>query len=155
MLRIIDNGILESLNANIMRVELLARFYRHHGTSLRSGIPRPSLSVIRISHVLPPRHITYTNHPRQDEGARQHQARTQVQLRPEQRESIKPEFYQETKKARPDETPETDALLSEQTVTNKEQRKADWAIMKEMARYLWPKVGLMEVLDNSRRLKHM
>jgi ABC transporter ATM len=31
-------------------------------------------------------------------------------------------------------------FLSEATVTNKEQRKADWAIMKEMAKYLWPKV---------------
>lgn len=32
-----------------------------------------------------------------------------------------------------------DPLLAEQTVSNKEQRKADWAIMKEMSRYLWPK----------------
>ncbi|RAL09662.1 ATP-binding cassette Fe/S cluster precursor transporter ATM1 [Aspergillus homomorphus CBS 101889] len=30
-------------------------------------------------------------------------------------------------------------LLSEATVASKEQRKADWAIMKEMAKYLWPK----------------
>ena len=27
-------------------------------------------------------------------------------------------------------------------MTNKEQRKADWAIMKEMSRYLWPKDNL-------------
>lgn len=32
-------------------------------------------------------------------------------------------------------------LLGESTVATKEQRKADWAIMKEMAKYLWPKVG--------------
>lgn len=31
-------------------------------------------------------------------------------------------------------------LLSESTVGRKEQRKADWAIMREMAKYLWPKV---------------
>jgi ABC transporter ATM len=30
-------------------------------------------------------------------------------------------------------------LLSETTLANKEQRKADWAIIKEMAKYLWPK----------------
>lgn len=30
-------------------------------------------------------------------------------------------------------------LLAEQTVSNKEQRKADWAIIKDMAQYLWPK----------------
>ncbi|XRM40752.1 Iron-sulfur clusters transporter atm1, mitochondrial [Aspergillus tubingensis] len=35
-------------------------------------------------------------------------------------------------------TPKKD-LLSEATVGRKEQRKADWAIMKEMAKYLWPK----------------
>jgi ABC transporter ATM len=35
-------------------------------------------------------------------------------------------------------------LLSESTVANKEQRKADWAIMREMAKYLWPKVKLWE-----------
>ncbi|OJD29035.1 iron-sulfur clusters transporter mitochondrial [Diplodia corticola] len=35
-----------------------------------------------------------------------------------------------------------DALLAEKTVSNKEQRKADWAIMKEMSRYLWPKDNL-------------
>lgn len=33
-------------------------------------------------------------------------------------------------------------LLSETTVGKKEQRKADWAIMKEMAKYLWPKVSV-------------
>ena len=33
----------------------------------------------------------------------------------------------------------TDPLLQEQVLTNKEQRKADWAIMKEMSQYLWPK----------------
>ena len=39
-------------------------------------------------------------------------------------------------------SPETDSLLGEQVVSNKEQRKADWAIMKEMSRYLWPKDDL-------------
>ncbi|KAL4779726.1 P-loop containing nucleoside triphosphate hydrolase protein [Aspergillus varians] len=31
------------------------------------------------------------------------------------------------------------SLLNESEVGNKAQRKADWAIMKEMAKYLWPK----------------
>jgi ATP-binding cassette subfamily B (MDR/TAP) protein 7 len=35
-----------------------------------------------------------------------------------------------------------DALLAEQTVSNKEQRKADWAIIREMSHYLWPKNNL-------------
>ena len=37
---------------------------------------------------------------------------------------------------------QNDPLLAEQTVSNKEQRKADWAIIKEMSKYLWPKDNL-------------
>lgn len=33
-------------------------------------------------------------------------------------------------------------LLSESAIASKEQRSADWAIMREMAKYLWPKVLL-------------
>lgn len=33
------------------------------------------------------------------------------------------------------------AKPKEDVKTNREQRKADWAIMKEMAKYLWPKVS--------------
>lgn len=31
-------------------------------------------------------------------------------------------------------------LLSESAIANKQQRQADWAIMREMTKYLWPKV---------------
>ena len=41
-------------------------------------------------------------------------------------------------------------LLSETSVGVKEQRKADWAIMKEMAKYLWPKVRTDRCLTRSR-----
>ena len=58
-------------------------------------------------------------------------------------ESIKPETVQKQDTVQTKNVPKTDSLLSEQTVSNKEQRKADWAIMKEMARYLWPKVKFM------------
>ena len=37
-----------------------------------------------------------------------------------------------------------DGLLAEQTVSNKEQRKTDWRIIKEMSQYLWPKVRSRE-----------
>lgn len=54
---------------------------------------------------------------------------------------------EQTKPAKPANDPskaevKTDPLLQEQTLSNKEQRKADWAIMKEMSRYLWPKDNL-------------
>jgi ABC transporter ATM len=46
----------------------------------------------------------------------------------------------QTKTARPAKKP--DPLFNENVATNKEQRKADWAIMKEMSKYLWPKDNL-------------
>ncbi|MCJ1359066.1 MAG: Iron-sulfur clusters transporter atm1, mitochondrial [Icmadophila ericetorum] len=57
-------------------------------------------------------------------------------------ERSKPETVQKQNTAASTGKPRVDSLLSEQTVSNKEQRKADWAIMKEMARYLWPKGDL-------------
>ena len=53
-------------------------------------------------------------------------------------EKIPPESVQDPKPDK-DPTPTQDQLLSEQTVSNKEQRKADWAIIKRMSKYLWPK----------------
>ena len=53
-------------------------------------------------------------------------------------ESIKPESFQKEAGAQPAAV-KVDPLLAEQTVSNKEQRKADWAIIKDMAQYLWPK----------------
>jgi|TARA_R110002003_G_scaffold53_3_gene4647 ABC transporter ATM len=55
---------------------------------------------------------------------------------------------EETKAAKPTVDPATakvakgDPLLQEQMLSTKEQRKADWAIMKEMSKYLWPKDNL-------------
>ncbi|KAL8771760.1 MAG: hypothetical protein Q9209_002951 [Squamulea sp. 1 TL-2023] len=54
-------------------------------------------------------------------------------------ESIKPETVKKPGGAIVNQAPNTDGLLSEQTVSDKEQRKADWAIIKEMVQYLWPK----------------
>ena len=51
-------------------------------------------------------------------------------------EGVKPESIQ---KPRPPAPVKGNGLLAEQTVSNKEQRKADWAIIKDMAQYLWPK----------------
>jgi ATP-binding cassette subfamily B (MDR/TAP) protein 7 len=55
---------------------------------------------------------------------------------------------EETKAAKPANTPavvkatKVDPLENDQMLSNKEQRKADWAIMKEMSAYLWPKDNL-------------
>ena len=88
----------------------------------------------------PLRHLVYTKNLRQNDSSRRGRAPGEIRLRPEQSESIKPEWYQEPSKAKPAEAPKTDALLAEQNVTNKEQRRTDWIIIKEMAKYIWPKV---------------
>lgn len=41
---------------------------------------------------------------------------------------------------KPTQKKKTEDILNTSAATNKEQRKADWAIMKDLAKYLWPKV---------------
>lgn len=55
-------------------------------------------------------------------------------------ESLQPQAVPDVTNTKSNGEPKAPDLLGEQTVSNKEQRKADWAIMKEMSRYLWPKV---------------
>ncbi|KAL1384725.1 iron-sulfur clusters transporter ATM1 [Phyllosticta capitalensis] len=57
-------------------------------------------------------------------------------------EGVKAETVEKAKPATPASAAKNDPLLAEKTVSNKEQRTADWAIMKEMSRYLWPKDSL-------------
>ena len=109
---------------------------------LEPTFARSKFQYHRRPRFLPLRHLTYTDYLRQNDRPRQQKTQGELQLRPEHFESIKPESYQEPNKAKPAEAPKTDALLAEQTVSNKEQRKADWVIIKEMAKYIWPKVWL-------------
>ena len=55
-------------------------------------------------------------------------------------EVAKPESAEKEKPATPSKPPgKQNEFMSEQTVSAKEQRKVDFAIMKEMVQYLWPK----------------
>ena len=126
-----------------MQVGLLPRLHLLHGTYMRYPLGLSKfLPAHRTYELRSLRQITYTRHLHQNERPRKSQAQARVQLPPDKSESIKPESYEEPNKTKPDVVPKVDALLAEQTVSNKEQRKADWAIMKEMARYLWPKNDL-------------
>lgn len=63
-----------------------------------------------------------------------------VPVRVETSEAFKPESAEKPQPAsRNAATPENVSLDGGQTVSNKEQRKVDLAIMREMVRYLWPK----------------
>jgi ATP-binding cassette subfamily B (MDR/TAP) protein 7 len=112
-----------------------------HRALLRSSLNASKCCPVhRPSALLLLRQFSHTNHLRRNDRPRQQEAQARVQLRTEQPENTTPESYEEPNNAKLNEAPKTDGLLSEQTVSNKEQRKADWAIMKEMSRYLWPKV---------------
>lgn len=84
------------------------------------------------------------------------QARTVTRKVPE--ESAKLEAIKLPTSAKPEDASKVAAaFLAEQNVTNQEQRRADWAIMKEMAKYLWPKVwenaaGIAWVADPQHRM---
>lgn len=58
-------------------------------------------------------------------------------------EGIAPETVGKPKPASPTAAVKKDPLLAEKVVSVQEQRKADWAIIKEMSAYLWPKVGFV------------
>ncbi|KAK3068137.1 Iron-sulfur clusters transporter atm1, mitochondrial [Teratosphaeriaceae sp. CCFEE 6253] len=55
-------------------------------------------------------------------------------------ESVTPESVEKAKPAVI--TTSNDPLLSEQTKTTREQRRADWRIIKDMSHYIWPKDDL-------------
>ena len=74
----------------------------------------------------------------QDNHKSHNHPKTQFASKSEEKESVEPESLQKSEPAKPSPL-RNDNILSEQTVSNKEQRRADWAIMREMSRYLWPK----------------
>lgn len=88
--------------------------------------------------LLAPARRVFASTPRhRKDDARARTIQSEVASRSPADESTKPETVTVKKPAKP--AVRTDPLLVEQTVTNKEQRKADWAIVRDMAHYLWPK----------------
>ncbi|KAF2435992.1 P-loop containing nucleoside triphosphate hydrolase protein [Tothia fuscella] len=88
----------------------------------------------------------FTTTPRhRNDSTRIPQPRSSLGPKIEAPESVKPESIQPPKPATPSAASKQDAsyaaqtLLSEKTVSNAQQRKADWAIIREMSHYLWPK----------------
>ncbi|TKA27041.1 Iron-sulfur clusters transporter atm1, mitochondrial [Salinomyces thailandicus] len=81
--------------------------------------------------------VTTPRHRKDETAARTLQGEKQAQQ--PAKESVKPESVE---KEPPPEPTKNDPLLAEQTKSNKEQRKADWRIIKDMSHYLWPKDDL-------------
>ncbi|KIX00959.1 iron-sulfur clusters transporter atm1, mitochondrial [Rhinocladiella mackenziei CBS 650.93] len=117
------------------RRKLYDSIYPHLKT-WNSGCRIPVRTSVRV--------FTQTAFVRRDDGAKKPIQATKVAEiitgKSNATEVTNPESRQkaESLKAEPD-VAKKDELLSEKGVSNKEQRKVDFAIMKEMVQYLWPK----------------
>lgn len=120
------------------RFVLLPRVHRFHGQALALVPSAPSL-LIRPRRPSD-RCLTIVSSLQQKHSQLDLKAPTQSPQKPELLKSIKPKTLQNIDITRFSEGQKGDPLLAEQNVSNREQRKADWAIMREMSRYLWPKV---------------
>lgn len=118
----------------------LPRTHRFHGRALALVPSSPSLLRQVGPRHRPTRSLTIISSLHQKHSQLDLKVLAQRPPKPEPLESINPETLQKIGTNRFSEGQKKDSLLIEQDVSNKEQRKADWAIMKEMSRYLWPKV---------------
>ena len=125
----------------MVRLGLLLKVHLPHGPAYIHSSPVSGL-LLKQKALNYQRTRYFTNAARiwQKQLPPDQKAKAQNPPRADTLENVKPETVEKAPTPEPRMEPKTDALLSEQTVSNKEQRKADWAIMKEMSRYLWPKV---------------
>lgn len=110
-------------------------------TQSQSHFPKPSISLHVQAAWHARRVFATTPRHRKDESRT---VQKEIQAKQLSQESIQPESVKPAKPAQPStkDVTKDGALLAEQTVSNKEQRKMDWAIMKDMVQYLWPKNDL-------------
>ena len=145
--------MLSGLESKNMRIGLLPRFISLHGRSLngsRASLSRAHPTLLKIPGNCSLRTFHNINSLRRDEKSTKRSVDTEIRTKVDPPDSLRPESIQlpnethiprvSSKEQPLGQSPKTDGLLSEQTVSNKEQRKADWAIIREMSTYLWPKV---------------
>lgn len=120
---------------------LMPRVHRFQGQALALVPYAPNLiRQIRSGHQ-PNRCLSFLSSSQQKHPQADPNAPAQSLQKPEPLERINPETLQKIDTGRFNEGQKIYSLLAEQNASDKEQRRADWAIMKEMSRYLWPKVG--------------
>jgi ATP-binding cassette subfamily B (MDR/TAP) protein 7 len=121
---------------------ILRTVYRASCVAARSSPRNQSLRARpEIANRVCVRIFTNTSRARKDDSKQQGRIQTELQRQPSRpaEESVgkTPETARRAAPAEPVKS-RKDPLALEQK-TNQEQRIADWAIMKEMVRYLWPK----------------
>ncbi|KAF3035392.1 Iron-sulfur clusters transporter atm1, mitochondrial [Didymella keratinophila] len=103
----------------------------------RPGLPPSSLSLLLRPHPLSHSARVFTSSPlhRKDVHGQRPAPGSQQAL--QATKAAKTATDPAKAKAKADKS--MDPLLGERNLSNKEQRKADWTIIKEMTKYLWPK----------------
>ncbi|KAL4958463.1 P-loop containing nucleoside triphosphate hydrolase protein [Aspergillus filifer] len=110
-----------------------ARFIAHHPAFPRSSTStRPSLATFQTTQL---RQVSVNSQTDPKPQAEQNQPTPDPSTPPAATTQATPSPQKQSQNAATTQK----NLLSESTVAHKEQRKADWAIMREMAKYLWPK----------------
>ena len=121
---------------------ILRTVYRASCVAARSSpLSQPWRARQNIANRVCIRIFTSTKQARKDDSRQQSRIQTELQRQPSRPAEESVGKTRETARRTPPAEPATarkDPLALEQK-TNQEQRKADWAIMKEMVRYLWPK----------------
>ncbi|KIV96363.1 iron-sulfur clusters transporter atm1, mitochondrial [Exophiala mesophila] len=115
--------------------------------ALISPIAAPKPWAVGFQSTCPAQHRLFSQTPtfgRQADKTNQPQTTTvtpeENSPKPTPEEIVVPEAVKKAQPIKPEPvTASKNAVLSEKVVSNKEQRKVDLAIMKEMAKYLWPK----------------
>lgn len=116
--------------------------YAHPRTAGRFSSTRPIPSQLRMFSLKPTLRNQSTNN--KDTISKNDAAATTPPSQPEiANASVVPQLEAEAKVQVPKKDLAKQELLNEGAIANKEQRKADWAIMREMAKYLWPKVNAL------------
>jgi ATP-binding cassette, subfamily B (MDR/TAP), member 7 len=121
---------------------ILRNVYRASCVAARSS-PRnqPWRTRPEIANRVCVRVFTNTTRAHKDDSRQQSRIRTELQRQPstpaEESVGKTPETARRSAPAEPASARKDPLALDQKT--NQEQRKADWAIMKEMVRYLWPK----------------
>ncbi|EMC95682.1 hypothetical protein BAUCODRAFT_122979 [Baudoinia panamericana UAMH 10762] len=97
-----------------------------------------ALQISRQTPVWQNKRIFASTPRHRKDDARLRTIQAEQQAKQPAKENVKPESVEREKPAEPEPT-KNDPLLAEESLSSKEQRKADWRIIKDMSQYIWPK----------------
>jgi len=139
------HGHVDIVTGIVMLARTSFHAFRHPSRTLRP-FPTPLINphILRCSRTSPSFRV-FASTPRHRKDVNrisEHLATVTPKPEPETTQNVRPVLVRKENAAEQNATTKQDGLLTEKVTSNVEQRKADWAIMKEMTKYLWPKVHI-------------